>query len=145
MKKLLLLKFILLAAMAGVFTGCAATRTISDVGLGAGGAALGGALGKNHPAAIAAGAAGGILIGEGLHYAARTQSEKSFVSGYDQGRSDAVKQQYWLYVAQQQQSSQRKSHVRLHEIHLPEQIIDGVIFQPTTQFLRIEEGGAFTQ
>jgi hypothetical protein len=27
----------------------------------------------------------------------------------------------------------------LYEVHLPEQIIDGVIFQPTTQFLRIEE------
>ena len=139
MKKIMLLKFTLLAAMAGMFTGCAATRTISDVGLGAGGAALGGALGKHSPAAIAAGAAGGVLISEGLHYAAKTQSEKSFVSGYDQGRSDAVKQQYWLYVAQQQQPSQRKPRVRLHEIHLPEQIIDGVIFQPTTQFLRIEQ------
>ena len=139
MKKLLLHKFTLLAALAGMFTGCAATRTISDVGFGAGGAALGGALGKHSPAAIAASAAGGVLIGEGLHYDAKTQSEKSFVSGYDQGRSDAVKQQYWLYVAQQQSANQRKSRVRLHEIHLPEQIIDGVIFQPTTQFLRIEE------
>jgi hypothetical protein len=24
-------------------------------------------------------------------------------------------------------------------VHLPEQVIDGVIFQPTTQFLRIEQ------
>jgi len=24
-------------------------------------------------------------------------------------------------------------------VHLPEQVIDGVIFQPTTQLLRIEE------
>lgn len=95
-------------------------------------------VGKHSPAAIAAGAAGGVLISEGLHYAAKTQAEKSFVTGYDQGRSDAVKQQYWLYVAQQQQAGQRKAHVRLHEIHLPEQTIDGVIFQPTTQFLRIE-------
>ena len=139
MKKSSFISFTLLACVLGMFTGCAATRTISDVGLGAGGAALGGALGKHSPAAIAAGAAGGVLISEGLHYAAKTQSEKSFVSGYDQGRSDAVKQQYWLYVAQQQQPSQRKPRVRLHEIHLPEQIIDGVIFQPTTQFLRIEQ------
>ena len=139
MKKSSFISFTLLACVLGMFTGCATTRTISDVGLGAGGAALGGALGKHSPAAIAAGAAGGVLISEGLHYTAKTQSEKSFVTGYDQGRSDAVKQQYWLYVAQQQQSSQRKSHVRLHEIHLPEQVIDGVIFQPTTQFLRIEE------
>ena len=121
----------------GLFTGCAATRTLSDVGFGASGAALGGALGKNHPAAFAAGSAGCILLSEGLHYAAKTQSEKSFASGYDQGRSDAVKQQYWLQVARQQQPDH--DHVRLYEVHLPEQVIDGVIFQPTTQFLRIDQ------
>ena len=35
--------------------------------------------------------------------------------------------------------------VRLYQVHLPEQVIDGVIFKPTTQFLRIEGGGASTQ
>jgi hypothetical protein len=132
------LRFVFLfACVVGLFTGCAATRTLSDVGFGAGGAALGGVLGKNHPAAIAAGAAGGILLSEGLHYAAKTQSEKSFATGYDRGRSDAVKQQYWLQVARQQQT--KRDHVRLYEVHLPEQTIDGVIFQPTTQFLRIDQ------
>ena len=135
MKKLFY--FLSIVCAVGLFTGCAATRTLGDVGFGAGGAALGGVLGNNHPAAIAAGAAGGILLSEGLHYAARTQSEKSFVSGYDQGRSDAVKQQYWLQVARQQQPDHE--HVRLYEVHLPEQVIDGAIFQPTTQFLRIAQ------
>jgi len=135
MKKLFY--FLSIVCVVGLFTGCAATRTLSDVGFGAGGAALGGVIGKNHPAAIAAGAAGGILLSEGLHYAAKTQSEKSFASGYNQGRSDAVKQQYWLQVARQQQPDH--DHVRLYEVHLPEQIIDGVIFQPTTQFLRIDQ------
>ncbi len=138
MKKLLH-TFIPLACVACLFTGCAATRTISDVGFGAGGAALGGALSKNDPVAIAGGAAGGVLISEGLHYVARTQTEKAFVNGYDKGRSDAVKQQYWLYVAMQQLANNRNSQVRLYEVHLPEQVIDGVIFQPTTQFLRIEQ------
>lgn len=137
MKKSLL--FFLFACLVCLITGCAATRTISDVGLGAGGAVLGGVLSKNSPAAIAGGAAGGVLISEGLHYAARKESAKAWQSGYDKGRSDAVKQQYWLYVAMQQQASNRNGHVRLYEVHLPEQIIDGVIFQPTTQFLRIEQ------
>jgi len=136
MKKLL--QFIPLACVLCLFTGCAATRTISDVGLGAGGAVLGGALSKNNPAAIAGGAAGGVLLSEGLHYAAKTQAEKAYANGYDIGRSDAVKQQYWLYVSLQQQPNHR-DHVRLYEVHLPEQVIDGVIFQPTTQFLRIEQ------
>ena len=139
MKKSSLIRFTFLAAVLGLFTGCAATRTISDVGLGAGGAALGGALAKNNPAAIAGGAAGGILISEGLHYAAKSQADKAFANGYDKGRSDAVKQQYWLYVSLQQTKPGNEGRVRLYEVHLPEQIIDGVIFQPTTQRLRIEE------
>ena len=139
MKKLSLIRFTFLAAVLGLFTGCAATRTISDVSLGAGGAALGGALAKNNPAAIAGGAAGGILISEGLHYAAKSQADKAFANGYDKGRSDAVKQQYWLYVSLQQTKQGNEGRVRLYEVHLPEQIIDGVIFPPTTQFLRIEQ------
>ena len=139
MKKSSLIRFTFLAAVLGLFTGCAATRTISDVGLGAGGAALGGAFSKNNPIAVAGGAAGGILISEGLHYAAKSQADKAFANGYDKGRSDAVKQQYWLYVSLQQAKQGNEGRFRLYEVHLPEQIIDGVIFQPTTQLLRIEQ------
>jgi hypothetical protein len=138
MKKLLI-QLCLLSGIGCLFSGCAATRTISDVGLGAGGAALGAALSKNNPAVIAGGAAGGVLISEGLHYAARTEVNKAYGSGYDMGRSDAVKQQYWLYVSLQQAKPGDEGRVRLYEVHLPEQVIDGVIFQPTTQLLRIEE------
>jgi hypothetical protein len=45
----------------------------------------------------------------------------------------------------QQAKAGDDGRVRLYEVHLPEQVIDGVIFQPTTQFLRIEGGGASTQ
>ncbi len=138
MKKPQFIRFISLAGVVCLMSGCAATRPISDMALGAGGAALGAKFGKNNPIAIAGGAAGGVLISEGLHYAAKSQANKAYASGYDQGRSDAVKQQYWLNVAGQQQAKERRSHVRLYEVHLPEQVIDGVIFQPTTQFLRIE-------
>ena len=138
MKKSLLI--IPLACAAYLFTGCAAvTRTATDVGLGAGGAALGGVLSKGNPTAIAGGAAGGVLLGEGLHYANSKQNDKSYQTGYDKGRSDAVKQQYWLYVSMQQAKAGNEGRVRLYEVHLPEQTIDGVIFKPTTQFLRIEQ------
>ena len=67
MKKLFI-QFIPLACVVCLFTGCAAvTRTATDVGLGAGGAALGGELTHNNPVAIVGGAAGGALLGEGLH------------------------------------------------------------------------------
>ena len=140
MKMSLLTRFISFACVVCLFTGCAAvTRPVTDVALGAGGAALGGVLSKGNPAAIAGGAAGGVLLGEGLHYANSKQNDKSYQTGYDKGRSDAVKQQYWLYVSMQQARAGNEGRVRLYEVHLPEQTIDGVIFKPTTQFLRIEQ------
>jgi ADP-ribosylglycohydrolase len=93
----------------------------------------------NNPYAIVGGAAGGVLVGEGLHYANGKLNDASNQTGYDKGRSDAVKQQYWLYVSLQQARAGDQGRVRLYEVHLPEQVIDGVIFQPTTQFLRIEQ------
>ena len=130
---------ILLAVLAvGFFTGCAVTRPISDTALGAGGAYLGHELSNGDPLATAAGAAGGVILSEGLHFAAKKQSDKAYVAGYDKGKSDAVKQQYWLYVAMQKQRNQVNS-VRLYPVQLPEQRIDGVTFQPSTKLLRIEE------
>lgn len=130
----------LLCALTAIalLTGCAATRTISDVGLGAGGAALAHELSHGNPVATAAGAAGGVLVSEGLHYMVGKQSTKAYATGYDKGKSDAVKQQYWLYVALQRQRNQIPN-VRLYPVQLPEQRIDGVTFQPTTKYLRIEE------
>ncbi|HTR43316.1 MAG TPA: hypothetical protein VMH87_17020 [Pseudomonadales bacterium] len=139
MKKLFI-QFIPLAGLVCLFTGCAAaTRSVTDVGLGAGGAALGGVLSKGNPYAIAGGAAGGVLVGEGLHYANDKLNDQSYQTGYDKGRSDAVKQQYWLYVSMQQANAGDDGKVQLYQVHLPEQVIDGVIFEPTTQFLRVEE------
>lgn len=131
-------KTLLVALSTGLLAGCAATRPISDVALGAGGAYLGNKLSNGDPIATAAGAAGGVLVSEGLHYAAKTQADKAFASGYDKGKSDAVKQQYWLYVSMQRQRNQVGS-VRLYPVQLPEQRIDGVTFQPSTKYLRIEE------
>ena len=131
---------ILLAALVvSLFAGCAATRPIADTALGAGGAYLGHELSNGDPLATAAGAAGGVILSEGLHYAAKKQSEKAYAAGYDKGKSDAVKQQYWLYVAMQQQRRNQVANVRLYPVKLPEQRIDGVTFQPSTKLLRIEE------
>ncbi|HOC54743.1 MAG TPA: hypothetical protein PKI20_03880 [Verrucomicrobiota bacterium] len=131
-------KLILLVLVAGLMAGCSATRPISDVALGAGGAYLGHELSDGDPLMTAAGAAGGVIVSETLHYAAKKQAEKAYATGYDKGTSDAVKQQYWLYVSMQKQRNQVNS-VRLYPVQLPEQRIDGVTFQPSTKLLRIEE------
>jgi hypothetical protein len=130
----------LAACLAGatLLSGCSSTRAIGDVALGAGGAYLGHELSDGNPLATAAGAAGGVLLSEGLHYAAKKESQKAYATGYDKGKSDAVKQQYWLYVSLQRQRNQVGS-VRLYPVQLPEQRIDGVTFQPSTKYLRIEE------
>jgi len=118
--------------------GCAPTRTITDIGAAAGGAYIADKLSTGSPIATAAGAAGGVLVSEGLHYVAKKQSDRAYAAGYDKGRSDAVKQQYWIYVAQQNART-REGQVRLYEVQLPEQTIDGVTFKPATKYLRIEE------
>ena len=135
---LITFRTLLAALIVGMFAGCASTRPISDVALGAGGAYLGHELSNGDPVATAAGAAGGVILSEGLHYAAKKQAEKAYATGYDKGKSDAVKQQYWLYVSMQRQRNQVSS-VRLYPVQLPEQRIDGVTFQPSTKYLRIEE------
>jgi hypothetical protein len=126
------------AVAVGLFSGCSTMRPIDDAALGAGGAFLGDELSHGNPVATVAGAAGGVLVSEGLHYAAKTRSDKAYANGYDKGKSDAVKQQYWLYVSMQHQRSQDGS-VRLYPVQLPEQRIDGVTFKPSTKYLRIEE------
>jgi hypothetical protein len=128
----------LAALVAGILTGCAATRPIGDVTLGAGGAILGNELSRGNPLITAVGAAGGVIVNEGLHYVAKSQSNTAYTTGYDKGKSDAVKQQYWLYVAMQQPRN-HAGNIRLYPVQLPEQRIDGVTFQPTTKLLRIEE------
>ena len=135
---LITFRTLLAALVVGLFAGCAATRPVGDVALGAGGAYLGHELSNGDPIATAAGAAGGVILNEGLHYAAKKQSNKAYAAGYDKGKSDAVKQQYWLYVSMQRQRNQVGS-VRLYPVQLPEQRIDGVTFQPSTKYLRIEE------
>jgi hypothetical protein len=133
------MKTLFLLIASSLLVGCAATRPVSDIAMGAGGAALANELSNGDPAITAAGAAGGVLVSEGLHYASKKQSEKAYANGYEKGRSDAVKQQYWVLVNQQKAKAEEQNNVRLYEIPIPEQKIDGVILKPTTKYLRIEE------
>ena len=129
----------IIAILLPVFlAGCVATRPLTDMALGAGGGALASDLSHGDPAITAAGAAGGVLLGEGAFYLSGKQADKAFVTGYERGRSDAAKQQYWILVHQQTQPKTPLENVSLYAIPLPEQNIDGVILNPTTKYLRIE-------
>jgi len=118
--------------------GCAAVRPVTDMAAGAGGGYIADKLSNGNPGITAAGAAGGVLLSEGGFYLAGKQATNAYNAGYDKGRSDAVKQQYWILIHQQQQQNSVPENISLYAIPIPEQTIDGTILNPTTKYLRIE-------
>jgi hypothetical protein len=130
--------FILIIFVPLLVTGCAAVRPVSDMALGAGGGLLANQLSNGNPGITAAGAAGGVLLSEGGFYLAGKASDNAYTTGYEKGRSDAVRQQYWILIHQQQQQKTLPENISLYAIPVPEQTIDGTILNPTTKYLRIE-------
>ena len=132
--------FIATTVVSVFLAGCAGTsRVLTDTVAAGTGAVAGNVLSDGDPLATAIGAAGGVLVGETLHYASDAQARKALVEGYNKGRSDAVKQQYWLMVEQQKVAPDQEPSISLYQIPLPEQEIDGVILNPRTATLRIQE------
>lgn len=136
------MKALILILSAALLSGCAGTtRVVTDTlgaGVGGGSANL---LSKGDPVVTAAGAAGGVLLGEAFNYANQNNANKARLEGYNKGRSDAVKQQYWVQINAQKASEEGAAdeHVSLFDIPIPEQRLDGIILKPTTRTLRIEE------
>jgi len=121
-----------------LLAGCTAVRPVTDMAAGAGGGFIASELSHGNPGITAAGAAGGVLLSEGGFYLSGLQTTNAYVAGYEKGRSDAVKQQYWILVNQQHQRNGGLDNVSLYAIPVPEQTIDGVVLNPTTKYLRIE-------
>ena len=135
-------EMLLATLMLFLLAGCAGTTRVLTDTVGAGvGAIAGNKLGKGNPLITAAGAGAGVLLGETLNFANDSHAKRAYVEGFDKGRSDAVKQQYWVMVNQQkaEEGKSLDENISLFEIPVPEQRIDGVILKPTTKILRIEE------
>jgi hypothetical protein len=133
---------LLLITLPALLGACAGTtRVVTDTALAGVGAIAGNKLGDGDPLITAAGAAGGVLVGEALNWTNDNHAKKAYAQGFDKGRSDAVKQQYWVMVNQQKAAEGQTfdEDISLFEIPVPEQRIDGVILKPTTKILRIEE------
>lgn len=66
--------------------------------------------------------------------------QKAYNAGYDRGRSDTVKQQYWITQNQQKtfpaQPEPKVTHVPITTTY---QNPDGTVTVPTTEYIRIEE------
>jgi len=100
----LLLALVAVLPASGLVSGCAALqRPITDAALGAGGGFLASELSHGNPAITAAGAVGGVALGEGINALKSRSEQKSFADGYHRGRADGVKSVYWNLVDQQRQ------------------------------------------
>jgi hypothetical protein len=133
---------LLLIILPTLLNGCAGTtRVVTDTVAAGVGAFAGDKLGKGNPLVTVAGAGAGVLLGETLNYVNDSHGKKAYAEGFNKGRSDAVKQQYWVMVNQQKAEEGKAfdENISLFEIPVPEQRIDGVILKPTTKVLRIEE------
>ena len=85
-----------------LLAGCAGmTRVVTDTAAAGVGAFAANKLSKGNPLITAAGGAAGVLLGETLNYANDNNAKKAYATGFDKGRSDAVKQQYWVMINQQ--------------------------------------------
>ena len=126
-----------------LLTGCAGTtRLVTDTVTAGGGALLADKLSHGNPLITAAGGAAGLLVGEGLHSVNDQLNKKAYATGFDLGRSDAVKEQYWMMIDRQKTGGGNgggDGHISLYEIPVPEQRVDGAILKPTTKILRIQE------
>ncbi|MGE9268101.1 MAG: hypothetical protein ACQKBY_08385 [Verrucomicrobiales bacterium] len=86
----------------------------------------------------AAGAAGGVLLSEGVQHLGNKQSKKAYEDGYDQGRSDAVRQQYWMMV-DEQSAHLETENFSFYQFPVPEHDAAGTTMLPSLRTLRIHE------
>jgi len=86
----------------------------------------------------AAGAAGGVLISEGIQHVGNKKAKKAYDTGYDKGRSDAVRQQYWMMV-DEQKSDPASDAFSFYEFPVPAHTSDGATILPSLRTLRINE------
>lgn len=130
---------ILLSGCAGGFT-----RPIYTAAAGLGGAAIGGVLTHNKPEGIIAGGLGGLAAGELINYQAEQKRNRVATENYDLGRSDAMKEQYWIIQNRQKEDSypKNKSASRVSLIPFNRPAItnaNGVVTVATTDYLRVED------
>ena len=117
--------------------GCAnPARSLTGIGSAAAGSYVAHRLSNGSAGWTTAGAAGGVALSEGAWTLSHYVATNAYQDGVTKGRSDAVKELYWSQQ-RAQRPDQTAAPVSLYPISLPEQEIDGVIYQPSTRILRI--------
>jgi hypothetical protein len=110
----------------------------------AAGGYVGAKKGDGKASSAAGGAALGYAVGQTINFFTNKAQREAYVSGYEKGQSDAVKQQYWIGRANQKRGASDGYEEALYEIPVPPSERDGVRREPTTRVIRVvvprEEG-----
>lgn len=127
--------------MVMMLTACSSTRGLYDAGAAAAGGVVANKLSNGDPLMTGVGAAGGVLVSEVAQTMSAKKSDAAYKTGYQKGRSDAVKQQYWV-VQNRQKDVHPVSMPRTDYLTIPTNMrtnTDGTITVPTWQTIRIKE------
>lgn len=136
-----MLNYLLLVTLTSLFFSGCTSDTIYDIGGAAVGGLAGSILTDGDPLATAAGAGAGVLGSTLVRGQAAKARTKAFNDGYNKGRSDAVKQQYWVQQNLQKDLENRENDTRVSYVPLitPErQLPDGTILETQTHYIRVE-------
>jgi len=129
-----------IVAVAAGLSGCStAGGMASDIGLAGTGGALAYELSDGDIGVTAAGATGGYLVSNLAQSQVKKAINEAEQRGYDRAMNQAVKQQYWIIQNQQRSfESTDEQSARLLPVLLPETKVNGVILNPTVEYIRVE-------
>lgn len=111
------------------------TGTVSDVGLAGLGGVAGYKLSDGKIGGAGIGAATGFIASKIARSQIATALAEAEKRGYERALNQAVKQQYW--IIQNQQRTPEAPATRLVPVQIPAQTVDGVLTNPTTEYLRV--------
>ncbi len=129
-----------LGVVASGLSGCStAGGMASDIGLAGAGGTLAYELSDGDIGVTAAGAAGGYLVSKLAQSQVKKAINEAEQRGYDRAMNQAVKQQYWIIQNQQRSfETNQADTVRFVPVQLPETTVNGVILNPSVEYLRVE-------
>jgi hypothetical protein len=135
--------FLPLAGISLLLASCAGqAKRDAQTGLTTGlGALIGNEISDGEPWGAVAGAATGYATGKVLERQEVAAEQKSYRTGYDKGRSDAVKQTYWIKREMQEPGVAEASiRRRYYEVPVPpHRTRDGVEIEGHTRVIEVVE------
>ncbi len=100
----------------------------------------GGGSGLSNHAGLISGAAAGFAAGAITDSMAQNEVKQKYLDGYNKGRSDAIKDLYWLKRDAERPASGEGVQRRYYEVPVPEHVTtDGVLVEPRKVVIEVVE------